>query len=189
MKVSGTVILSGLLAVAVQAVPQATETSAAPVPTHTPTPQEICLGKCSPSDVDCQAACITVPAPNQSMANETHDCAAKCNQGNGSPSDTEAYSNCVQGCISSYFYSTGGSAATAKPNASGSASAGSAAATGTGTGAATGTGKGSVATGSNSGSASATGTESAKATGAANSMQVGASFAGVAGIMAAIFAL
>jgi hypothetical protein len=65
------------------------------------------------------------------MVNDTHDCAAKCNQGSGSPADTKAYSDCVQSCISSHFYS--GSPATPKP-ASGSASAGSAAATGSATG-------------------------------------------------------
>ncbi|KAI9866590.1 MAG: hypothetical protein M1813_001142 [Trichoglossum hirsutum] len=181
MKVSAAVIIAGFLAAAVQAVPQASDT-AAPAPTHTQTPQEICLGKCKPGDVDCQAACIVVPAPNESMVNDTHDCAAKCNQGSGSPADTKAYSDCVQSCISSHFYS--GSPATPKP-ASGSASAGSAAATGS----ATGTSKGAVATGSSSGTATDSASAKATATGAANSMQIGASFAGIAGIMAAIFAL
>jgi uncharacterized membrane protein len=66
MKVSAAVIIAGFLAAAVQAVPQASDT-AAPAPTHTQTPQEICLGKCKPGDVDCQAACIVVPAPNESV--------------------------------------------------------------------------------------------------------------------------
>ncbi|KAH0550921.1 hypothetical protein GP486_007717 [Trichoglossum hirsutum] len=185
MKVSSTVIITSLLAVAVQAVPQgsatsAAATSAAPIPTHSPTPQEICLQKCNPGDVDCQAGCIVVPAPNQSMVIDTHDCAAKCNQGSGSPADTKAYSDCVQACISSHFYSSGGSLATPKP-ASGSGNAGSAAAT------ATGTSKGAVATGS--GTATDTASAKSTSTGAANSVQIGTSFAGIAGIIAAIFAL
>ncbi|KAI9784766.1 MAG: hypothetical protein M1839_001496 [Geoglossum umbratile] len=179
MKFSNTVLLSGLLAAAVQAVPQSSATSSAPTPTISQTPQEICLGKCKPGDVDCQAACIVVPAPNQSMVNDTHDCAAKCNQGSGSPSDTEKFSACVQGCITSHFFSATPTAGS--PGASGSASASA-------TGSASGTSK---ATGTASGSASKSGTASASAgaTGAANSMQVGTSFAGIAGIMAAIFAL
>ncbi|KAI9765115.1 MAG: hypothetical protein M1840_007822 [Geoglossum simile] len=130
---------------------------------------------------------MVVPAPNESMANDTHDCAAKCNQGSGSPEDTDKYSACVQSCITSHFFSAG-SAPTPAPNSPGSsgtvAGSGSATATGTaGTGKATGT----PASGSATGSAAASGT--AGSTGAANSMQVGTSFAGIAGIMAAIFAL
>jgi hypothetical protein len=155
MRISSSVVLSGLLAVAVQAVPQGSATSSAsatataatsaPTPTVSPTPEQICLGKCNPGDVDCQAACIVVPAPNQSvslpairldvsntisqMANDTHDCAAKCNQGSGSPADTAQFAACVQGCITSHFFSAG-NATPAPGTASGTAGSGTATATG-----------------------------------------------------------
>lgn len=181
MKISGAVLISGLLAAAVQATPQGT--TSAPAPTVSETPQQICLGKCNPGDVNCQAACITVPAPNQSMANDTHDCAAKCNQGSGSPADTQAYANCVQGCISSFFYSTGSAAPAGQ---TGLNSGSPASATGS---AATGTVKGSNGASATGSSSTVSGSAAAKATGAANGLQVGTSFAGVAGIIAAIFAL
>ena len=73
--------------------------------------------------------------PYSQMANDTHDCAAKCNQGSGSPSDTEKFAACVQGCITSHFFSAGTAptAAPGAPGASGTA-AGSASATGTAAG-------------------------------------------------------
>ncbi|KAL2756371.1 hypothetical protein ACRALDRAFT_2027920 [Sodiomyces alcalophilus JCM 7366] len=66
-----------------------------------------CLGACDSGDVVCQAACIAVPAPNASQAVDATNCAARCDQGDGSPADTEAYSRCVGQCVSQHFFSEG----------------------------------------------------------------------------------
>lgn len=38
------------------------------------------------------------------MVNKTTKCAADCEQGDGSPADTEAYARCQASCISSFFF-------------------------------------------------------------------------------------
>lgn len=101
-----TVLLS--LAVGVFALPQEASVTSAPPTTSTVelTPQQTCLNTCDPSDVTCRAACLGVARPNSSQAVDTNECAAKCDQGDGSPSDTQKFSDCVQACIYSLFPST-----------------------------------------------------------------------------------
>ncbi|KAJ4382863.1 hypothetical protein N0V86_002088 [Didymella sp. IMI 355093] len=123
------------------------------------------------------SAPATTAAPE---AVETTECAAKCDQGDGSAEATQKYSDCVQSCIASLFPSS----QTANVPGAGAAASGSAA---TGNGAS----GSAAATGSNraSGSAAATGSDAsasapAQATGAATRME-GAGLAGLAGLLAA----
>ena len=41
------------------------------------------------------------------MANDTTKCVAECDQGDGSPADTKAFAECVNGCIGTHFMPTG----------------------------------------------------------------------------------
>jgi cobalamin biosynthesis Mg chelatase CobN len=81
--------------------------------------QAECLDACEAGDVKCQSYCITVPSPNEADIEKTTKCAADCDQGKGSASDTEKYSACVQECIAdNYWKSVDGS-----PRATGAAGA------------------------------------------------------------------
>ncbi|SPJ86249.1 uncharacterized protein FTOL_11707 [Fusarium torulosum] len=66
--------------------------------------QAQCLDACDPGDVKCQSYCITVPSPNEADIEKTTKCAANCDQGKGSASDTEKYSACVQDCIANNYW-------------------------------------------------------------------------------------
>jgi len=85
--------------------------------------------------------------PNASQAIATNECAAKCDQGNGSPESAIAYAKCIDGCINSLFPSSqtafGPGAAASNAAASGSNVATTGARQ---TGAASGTGTGASAT-------------------------------------------
>lgn len=95
----------------------ASSVSSAPTPEVTPTEEQKCISACPENDITCQAACVGVPAPNEQMINDTDKCARNCVQGNGTAEETEAFSNCVQGCISSSFL--------ARPSTASSSSSGS----------------------------------------------------------------
>ena len=41
------------------------------------------------------------------MANDTTKCVAECDQGDGSPADTKAFAECMDGCIDTHFMPTG----------------------------------------------------------------------------------
>lgn len=102
-----------------------------------------------------------VPSPNEDQANQTTDCATKCPQGSGSPADTEAFANCVQGCISKYFYNTADGTPQSGSSGSGSSASGSeggapATATQSGAGSSQTSGSGSASTTGGSGSSGAT---------------------------------
>jgi hypothetical protein len=145
MKFSAIFIAFGLAAFTIAADTTGTETSTSAAPSVSLTATDICLAKCASGDVTCQAQCEGVPSPNADAANATTECAAKCVQGDGTASATQEYSDCVQACIKTNFYtSTTGGAAEATTAASGS--------TGTGSGSATG------ASGTNTGNSQSTGT-------------------------------
>lgn len=195
----------------------ATAQTTADVPTNVPTTvasptfslspeqssQLACVEACSPGDVDCQSHCVPVPSPNDAQANATVECAAKCNQGDGSEADTLAYGECVQGCIKTHYYEenkgtpnqTGGSGSGSGSGSSGTKTGSSSSATGssssdsnddssdgddddssdaTGTGSSSGTSTGS--------SASATSTNAA-------AVPVAVSGASLVGLIAAVLAL
>jgi len=118
-------------ALGVAAIPQdqpSTITSAPASPSTTQSATEICLAKCDPSDVTCQARCVGVARPNESQIVETTECAAKCDQGDGSPEATEKYADCQQACFAKYFPSSqtltgeGGKPSDPASNPSGTAS-------------------------------------------------------------------
>ncbi|KAJ8112151.1 hypothetical protein OPT61_g5412 [Boeremia exigua] len=163
------------------------QSSSAPATTAVPelSPAIKCVQACDPADVTCQAACLGNARPNESQVIETTKCAEKCDQGGGSPEDTQKYSDCVQSCIANNFPSSqtgslipgGAPAAASSVAASGSNAAASATATG-----ASATGSQASQTGSGSGSAAP------QSTGAANSISARFGGAGLAGLLA-IFAL
>jgi hypothetical protein len=119
------------LAAAAFALPQdQSSITSAPAPSASLDPQIAslvnCVKSCAPEDVTCQAQCAGVARPNSSQAIETNECAAKCDQGDGSAEETEAYAKCQTDCFASLFPST----QTVAPFISGALSA---AATGSGT--------------------------------------------------------
>lgn len=79
-------------------------TSALPEPSLTPAVK--CVMACPAGDVNCQAACMGNARPNASQAIETNECAAKCDQGDGSTPAAQAYAKCVDNCINSLFPSS-----------------------------------------------------------------------------------
>ncbi|KAL1956312.1 hypothetical protein VTO42DRAFT_7395 [Malbranchea cinnamomea] len=89
----------------------AQETSA---PTPSLSPEARCALECPEGDVCCQADCLRIPCPSHPMATDTTDCVAHCDQGEGSPEDTEAFARCVQQCIDTHFLPTN------RPGATGS---------------------------------------------------------------------
>jgi hypothetical protein len=153
------------------------------------------------TDLCCQAACVGVPCPNAAQANATTECAMSCDQGSGSAADTKAYGDCQSACISSLFFtSTAGAAATGSNSRAAGSSATATAAGSSGKSYSissihqyaiiltliTGTARASSSsTASLSGSAA-----SASSTGnAASSIQIGASTAGLLGLVMAALAL
>lgn len=189
------------LAAGVFALPQESGSSitSAPVASASLTPQVSCALSCDPADVTCQAACLGIARPNSSQAVETNECAAKCDQGDGSPSATEKYAKCQQDCFASLFPSTQTIAPFAPGAASSAGASAGASATGSSSGAAS---TGAAASGSPSGSGSPAATSSGAVSGSpsgsgasssptpgaaqANSAQIVG--AGLVGLMA-IFAL
>jgi len=179
------VLLTALLALGTHAMPQnndATSTTTATVsqvatPTISLTPQQTCLQKCNAGDVNCQAACVGVPYPNDQQMVDVTSCVAACDQGDGSPEATDRYAACSQKCITSIILSPSTPAA---GGAGQSAASNTASATGA---------SGSAASRASSATGSAT-SAAASATGnAANSIQKGAAVAGLAGAVMAMFAL
>lgn len=145
-----------------------------------------CVQSCDPTDVTCQAQCAGVARPNSSQAVETNECAAKCDQGDGSKEQTEAYAKCQADCFASLFPST----QTAAPFAPGAASSGAAGTTASGSNSAS-AGSSPTGTGAQQTDASGSPTGSAtqgSGTGAANSNSAKILGAGLAGFLA-VFAL
>jgi len=171
-----TVILA--LAAGAFAIPQAASVTPAPStpsPATGLTPAVSCAMACKPGDVTCQAACLGNARPNASQAIATNECAAKCDQGDGSPAASDAYSKCVQSCINSLFPSsqTGTLAGNAQASAAASAASGSnnAKPTASQTGAAASAGSG-------------TGAGGAQKTNAADANSARMAGAGLAGLLA-----
>lgn len=130
-----------LFAIGAFALPQDASVTSAPAAAAIPSglsPAISCAMDCDAGDVNCQAACLGNARPNASQAIATNECAAKCDQGDGSTSDSIAYAKCVDSCINSLFPSSqtafapgAAGGAVASGSASGSAAAGaSASATG-----------------------------------------------------------
>ncbi|RFU77935.1 hypothetical protein TARUN_4334 [Trichoderma arundinaceum] len=207
-----TFVLSGLFAVLAAAADSGSATVSVDPAQKS---QLACLDKCPKGDVDCQAHCITVwfipladavsplspglgvPSPNQSQANATTQCAAKCPQGDGSVADTKAFAACIDKCIHEHYYVTskGTPEATGAPGgnnaASGSGSDTTAAPTGSSASDASGTGSGASETGSaTTGTTTGTRTGSAATTSTTNAAPaIIASGGALVGVLAALLAL
>ncbi|KAI1826470.1 hypothetical protein F4861DRAFT_497364 [Xylaria intraflava] len=82
-----------------------------------------CLASCDASDTKCRANCIAVPSPDNANVNATTTCVAACPQGSGTPSDNQAYANCVNGCIAQFYFTSTGTPNLATSNAGNSAGA------------------------------------------------------------------
>ncbi|KAA8617035.1 hypothetical protein PtrSN002B_002093 [Pyrenophora tritici-repentis] len=178
-------------AIGAVATPQNAPTTSAPSAASPSglTPAVSCALACNPGDVTCQAACLGNARPNASQAIETNECAAKCDQGDGSTPASQKYAKCVDACINSLFPSTQ-TAFNNAPAGAGAAPASSAggdsAAAPTGTSNPTGTHGGNAGrpTGTNaSGSSAPQGTGASGAAGKA-SAGIGAGLAGLLAIFA-----
>ncbi|KAL6711956.1 hypothetical protein ACN47E_002999 [Coniothyrium glycines] len=165
-------------AVGAFAAPQAASITSAPVSPAIPsglTPAVSCALACNAGDVTCQAACVGNARPNASQAIETNECAARCDQGDGSTEDSIAYANCVDSCINSLFPSS----QTAFAGGAAPSNGASAVASATGSANPTASTSPSVASGSGA---------SPQSTGAADMNSARIAGAGIAGLLA-IFAL
>ncbi|TGZ81781.1 hypothetical protein EX30DRAFT_340210 [Ascodesmis nigricans] len=49
---------------------------------------------------------LGAPGPTEEMVKETAECAAKCEQGDGSPEATQKFADCNNKCIALYYFSS-----------------------------------------------------------------------------------
>lgn len=119
-------------------------------------PTTACLADCAVGDVNCQALCVNVPAPNEDQINATQECSRnECTQGDSGPEDTKKYGECLASCAADFYYTSGGTVtgvATAASSATGSSTPNNgtdASTTGTGSSSSA-TGSGASETGSSS---------------------------------------
>lgn len=103
------VFVAGAFAVAAHA--QSTTEGDVPSPTYSLDPVQssilACINECDAADVNCLADCNPVPSPNETQVNDTTQCVAECDQGDGTEEQTEAYANCTQQCIQDLFFTDG----------------------------------------------------------------------------------
>ena len=66
-----------------------------------------CIDACPAADVGCKATCVGVPNPNEAEAIANNDCAEECDQGDGSPAETEAFAACLARCADTFILTTG----------------------------------------------------------------------------------
>jgi len=169
-----TALVAGLFAVAYAAETTTADSTTVETPSITASisPEQssmiACLDACTAGDVACEAKCVPVPNPDPAMISSNQACIAACPQGNGTEADINAYSNCVTGCIATYYYTASGELAGAT----------------TATGA-----SGSGATGGASGSGSAGSTGTSTGGGASSTDTSGKNGAGVIGVSTAGFGL
>ncbi|KAH9879300.1 hypothetical protein J1614_002739 [Plenodomus biglobosus] len=179
-----------LFVVGAFAIPQDATVTSAPAPAAVPsglTPAVSCALACDAGDVTCQAACLGNARPNASQAIATNECAARCDQGDGSTPASEAFARCVDACINSLFPSsqTANIPGAAPAGPAGTASGGAASAAASATNSALATASASAGASAASGSGSGA---SPQATGAADMNSARIAGAGLAGLFA-IFAL
>ncbi|KAI5466119.1 hypothetical protein BGZ63DRAFT_375366 [Mariannaea sp. PMI_226] len=162
--------------------------------------QIACLDKCDAGDVDCQSHCITVPSPDKTQVNNTINCVGNCKQGDGSKAATDAYSKCVQSCISDNYYKTSvgtpeqtGSSDSGNDSKDSSDSSDDSTATNSASGAdatdasETESSSDSTATGTSTGTSTSSSSKSTSSGNAAAGMVVGST--GFLGLIAAVLAL
>ncbi|KAI5844260.1 hypothetical protein BZA05DRAFT_172697 [Tricharina praecox] len=127
MKFTSTLITFGLIAFAAAQ----TTTSSAAASQITQSEQQKCVTSCD-GNLTCTAECLGNPAPTEDMVNATTQCAMKCEQGDGTETQTKKYADCQQKCISDNFFVNPSGASGAASRASASAT-GVIGASGTGT--------------------------------------------------------
>ncbi|KAJ9489251.1 hypothetical protein VN97_g4060 [Penicillium thymicola] len=113
--------LSALLAFAAAA-----DTTTVNPSTITSTPEiDSTLGEVT--DICCTAKCYHVPCPSDNQVNDTNNCVSACPQGTGSPADIQKYTECEQSCYNSHFWggNGNGSGATATHSSTTSTGTGS----------------------------------------------------------------
>jgi len=172
-----------------------------------------CIAACEVGDVNCQAVCVNVPAPNESQILATSECSRnECTQGDSGADDTKKYGECLASCASQYYYVSGGTptgVATAQSSATGASTpvSGNAGTTTTtsgslmsSSGSASQTGSSESSSGSSESSASTTASDAAES-GASSTSEDGAESTGAAtslglslsgslmGLIAAVMAL
>ncbi|KAJ5219404.1 uncharacterized protein N7498_001503 [Penicillium cinerascens] len=182
--------ISTLLALAA-----AETTTTAQTATVTLTPEQSCANKCRTTERCCVADCYKVPCPSESQANDTNKCVAACPQGTGTPADTKRYTECQQNCFNSHFLATGTAATETGSTTFTDTTTGTATATTTSTWATATTTSDSDSSNNDasstfgSGSGTSTNTGVVKSTNAAANVKLGASSAGLFGLVVAAFAL
>ncbi|KAJ5170911.1 uncharacterized protein N7500_003694 [Penicillium coprophilum] len=185
--------LSALMAFAAAA-----DTTTANPSTITTTPEAECAKSCDATDICCTAKCYKVPCPSDDQANDTNACVSSCPQGTGSPADAQKYADCEQSCYSSHFWGGNGSGTTATHSSATSTGTGNTA-TQTSSDSSNSDSKSSGNNDSNdnngnddsssSGTATSSSGFSQQTTNAAPNFKLGASAAGLFGLIIAAFAL
>jgi len=159
--------------------------SAGPTTTYSLSPQATCLAACNAGDVTCEAACVGAAHPNSVQVNQTDDCVANCPQGDGSKSASDNYSQCVSGCIASYYPTS----QTAAPVSVGSETTTSVSAGETTSSTGTKTGSAVTTTSGSGTAAGSTTTASPTKNAGANNAPYIVSVGGLAGLFVAFFTL
>ncbi|GAB7333120.1 hypothetical protein MBLNU13_g04791t1 [Cladosporium sp. NU13] len=180
------VALLGLAAAQSESSNSASSTSSAPAPGST----AACLADCAVGDVDCQAVCVNVPAPNESQIDATLQCSRnECTQGDSGPEDTKKYGECLASCAQDFYY-TSGTTPTGVATAGASATGASTPADST-AGSTTGTGSAAESTesSSHSGSSHSSAASSAASSGASAASSASSSAAAEATGAAAALSL
>ncbi|RMJ25707.1 hypothetical protein PHISP_03438 [Aspergillus sp. HF37] len=132
--------------------------------------QASCASDCGVTDVCCMANCYNMPCPSDSNPNKAAECVSSCPTG-----DPQAYADCQHDCYNKYFWQDGTSTAAQSNNQA----------------TATGSEATSTGTGSDSGSSTATGTGAAPSNSdnAGAPVKLGASAAGLMGLIMAALVL
>ncbi|KAF9735880.1 hypothetical protein PMIN06_011801 [Paraphaeosphaeria minitans] len=183
-------------AASVLALPQESASiTSVPVASASLSPAVSCVLDCTPGDVTCQAACMGNARPNSQQVVETNNCAAACDQGNGSKEASEAYAKCQQDCFASLFPSSqtnfqgaAGGVSSAASAAASAATSAVASATNAAGSALSSAAESATSSGAATGSETGSGAQSTESPGAASANSVKIAGAGLAGLMA-IFAL
>ncbi|KAJ5542779.1 hypothetical protein N7535_005203 [Penicillium sp. DV-2018c] len=175
---------------AVLALATAADITTADASTPTLSPEAQCALRCDVKDICCTAKCYKVPCPSDEQANDTNECVAACPQGTGSPADTQRYADCEQSCYKSHFW--GGNGPTATRSSTSSTGTGNRAAQTTGSSSNDNDDRNDDSNNDDSSSTSGTATTSGFAQqtdNAAANVKLGASAAGLFGLVVAAFAL
>ncbi|KAK1139936.1 hypothetical protein N8T08_011013 [Aspergillus melleus] len=186
------IALAALLGLAVA---QSTTSTGEASATTSLSPEASCAKKCNETDLCCVAQCYKVPCPSDSQADDTVSCVAACPQGTGSPSDTDRYAKCQSSCYSSHFFpatkltdSDSKTTATSNSDSKTTATDKDSKSSATGSSSGSHSHSGSGASASETGSSTASGSEASETANAA-ALKLGASTAGVIGLVLGALAL